>query len=76
MGQNNLLHSAEEELRLDGSPKDNRGPSPYVKQPRELRSAAAPYYHNGGRPPSSLTVNAPDSSSGDNYDASGNFRPC
>lgn len=69
MGQNNLLHSTEEKLCLDGSPKDNRGLSPYVKQPWKLRSAAASYYHNGGRPPSSLTVNAPDSSSGDNYDA-------
>lgn len=53
----------------DGSPKDNRGPSPYVKQSLKLGSAAGPYYHNSGRPPSSLTVNAPDSSSGDNYDA-------
>lgn len=69
MGQNNLLRSTEEKLCLDGSPKDNRGPSPYVKQPWKLRSAAAPYYHNSGRPPSSLTVNAADSSRGDNYDA-------
>lgn len=69
MGQNNLLHTTEEKSRLDGSPKDNRGPCPYVKQSLKLHSAAAPYYHNSGRPPSSLTVNAPDSSSGDNYDA-------
>lgn len=69
MGQNNLLHTTEEKLRLDGSPKDNPGPSPYVKQSLKLHSAAAPYYHNRGRLPSSLTVNAPDSSSGDNYDA-------
>lgn len=69
MGQNNLLHTTEEKSRLDGSPKDNRCPSPYVKQSLKRHSAAAPYYHNSGRPPSSLTVNAPDSSSGDNYDA-------
>lgn len=42
MGQNNLLRSTEEKLCLDGSPKDNRGPSPYVKQPWKLHSAAAP----------------------------------
>lgn len=31
MGQNNLLHTTEEKSRLDGSPKDNRGPQSICK---------------------------------------------